>query len=96
VLYKNNGSDEEIVYVTRCQKKKKLVPFLPALQSSDEVQVVEQVTLNLEVKSQDLPKTGRFGDYATPADKTALIGSKTVLGSSSNKSVNLLGDSSNE
>jgi hypothetical protein len=72
VLSENNGSDEEIVYVTRHRKKKKLVPFLPALQLSDKVQVIEQVTLNLEVNSQDSPKTGQFGVYAA-ADKTASI-----------------------
>jgi hypothetical protein len=48
VLSKNNGSNEEIVYVRRRRKKRKLVP-LPALQSSKEVQVIEQVTLDLEV-----------------------------------------------
>jgi hypothetical protein len=90
-----NGSDKEIVYVACRRKKKKLVPFLPALQSSDKVQVIEQSGLSLEDKSQDLPKTGCFDDY-TAADKTALLGIETVVGSGSNKSVNLLADDSDE
>jgi hypothetical protein len=55
VLSKNNGSDDKIIYVAHRRKKRKLVP-LPASQSSEEVQVIEQVELNLEVESQDLPR----------------------------------------
>jgi hypothetical protein len=92
VLSENNGSNNKIIYAAHRRKKRKLVPS-PALQSSKEVQVIEQVTLNLEVDSQDLPKTGRFGDYA---NKTNSIGSETVTGSSSDKSVNLLADNLDE
>jgi hypothetical protein len=99
VLSENNGSDEEIVYVCQRRKKKKLAPFLPALQSSDKVQVVDQSGLSLEVKSQGLPKTGRFGDYHAPpaAEEAASLGSKTVAdGSANDKSVNLSADDSDE
>jgi hypothetical protein len=96
VLSENNGSDEEILYVRSRKKKKNLAPFLPALQSSDKVQVIDQSGLSLEVEIQDLPKAGRFGDYA-PADETALLGSKTVADrSGSDKAVNLLADDSDE
>jgi hypothetical protein len=91
-LSKNNGSNDKIIYVPHHRKKRKLVP-LPALQLSEEVQVVEQVTLDLEVKNQDLPKTGRFGDYA---NDTNSVGRETVTGSSSDKSVNLLADDSDK
>jgi hypothetical protein len=94
MLFSRSG--EEIVYVTGLQKKIKSAP-LPASQLSEEVQVVEQVTLDLKVESQDLPKTGRFGDYAAEeVNKTNSIGSETVLGSLSNKSVNLLAHDSDE
>jgi hypothetical protein len=99
VLLENNGSDEEIVYVRRLRKKIKLAPFLPVPQSSDEVQVVDQSGLSLEVESQDLPKTGRFGDYrARPAEEAASLGSETVVDRSarSDKYVNLLADDSDE
>jgi hypothetical protein len=67
---------------------------LPAYQSSKK-QVIEQVELDLEVKSQDLPKTGHFGDYSNAQvldDDDDSNGSKTVTGNLSNKSVNLLAD----
>jgi hypothetical protein len=89
VISENNGSDKEIIYVAQCRKKRKLVP-LTASQSSEEVQVIEQVELDLEVKSHDLPKTGHFGDYEVLY--TDSIGSKTVAGNSSDKFVNLLAD----
>ncbi len=101
VISENNGSDEEIVYVARRQKKSRKSVPLPASssQSSEEVQVIEQVvTVDLQVDSDDLPKTGHFGDYAAAEEEAASIGSETVLGSSSsNKSVDLLaGDDSDE
>jgi hypothetical protein len=60
------------------------------------VQVIEQVELDLEVESQELPKTGHFGDYSNAQvlddDNNSIGSSKTVTGNSSNKSVNLLAD----
>jgi hypothetical protein len=94
VLSKNNGSDDKIICVACPRKKRKLVP-LPTSQSS-KVQVIEQVELNLEVESQDLPKTGHFGDYSNTQvleDDDDSIGSKAVTGNSSDKAVNLLADS---
>jgi hypothetical protein len=51
--------------------------------------------MSLEVKNQDLPKTGHFGDYAPP-EETASLGSETVTGSASGKSINLLADDSDK
>ncbi len=53
-----SGSEDEIVYVQQLRKKiRKPAPSPP--ESSQEVQVIEQV----EVESQDLPKTCNFAEY---------------------------------
>jgi hypothetical protein len=78
VLSKNNGSNGNIIYVAPCRKKRKSVS-LPASQLSEKVQVIAQVELDLEVKIQDTPKTGRFGDYAVEVNDTNFTGSETVV-----------------
>jgi hypothetical protein len=93
VLSESHGSDEEIVYVAQRRKK---VKSAPTSQSSDEVEVVDQSGLSLEVETQDLPKTGHFGECHSPrppaVEEAASLGSETVVDEESDKSVNLLAD----
>ena len=93
VLSESHGSNEEIVYVAQRRKK---VKSAPTLQSSDEVEVVDQSGLSLEVETQDLPKTGHFGECHSPrppaVEEAALLGSEKVVDKESDKSVHLLAD----
>ena len=97
-----SGSEDEIVYVQQLRKKiRKPAPLPPA--SSQEVQVIEQV----EVESQDLPKTCNFakfgGNSRATAQELKSDGSETNVDavdnnssarSTSDKSVNLLEEDS--
>ena len=97
-----SGSEDEIVYVQQLRKKiRKPAPLPP--ESSQEVQVIEQV----EVESQDLPKTCNFAEFggnsrATAQELESDAGSETDVDavdnnsarSTSNKSVNLLEEDS--
>jgi hypothetical protein len=91
VLSESHGSDEEIVYVAQRRKK---VKSAPTSQSSDEVEVVDQSGLSLEVETQDLPKTGHFGECHSPRppvveEAAPSLGSETVV---DEESENLLAD----
>jgi hypothetical protein len=97
-----SGSEDEIVYVQQLRKKiRKPAPSPP--ESSQEVQVIEQV----EVESQDLPKTCNFAEFggnsrATAQELESDAGSETDVDavdndsarSTSDKSVNLLEEDS--
>ena len=97
-----SGSEDEIVYVQQLRKKiRKPAPSPP--ESSQEVQVIEQV----EVESQDLPKTCNFakfgGNSRATAQELESDGSKTDVDavdnnlsarSTSDKSDNLLEEDS--
>jgi hypothetical protein len=95
-----SGSEDEIVYVQQLRKKIRRPALLPP-ESSQEVQVIEQV----KVESQNLPKTCNFAEFGgssrATAQKLLHSGSKTDVAddnnltkSSSNQSVNLLEDDS--
>ncbi len=97
-----SGSEDEIVYVQQLRKKiRKPAPSPP--KSSQEVQVIEQI----EVESQDLPKTCNFAEFggnsrATVQELESDAGSETDVDavdnesarSTSDKSVNLLEEDS--
>ena len=97
-----SGSKDEIIYVQQlCKKIRKPAPSPP--ESSQEVQVIEQV----EVESQDLPKTCNFAEFggnsrATAQELESDARSETDVDavdndsarSTSDKSVNLLEEDS--
>jgi hypothetical protein len=93
VLSENGGSQEEVEYVVGTQqrnKAKKPAPPLP------EVAVPEQADVDVEIDSQDLPRTGHFDESEYQTQPCGSVGSQSDISQSQSLSQDLLQDDDSE
>jgi hypothetical protein len=96
VLSKNRGSQEEVEYVGTQQRNKAKKPApLP------EVAVPEQADVDVEIGSQDLPRTGHFDESEYQTQPCGSVGSESDISqsqiqNSQSLSENLLEDDDSE